>query len=542
VNPAKTSAWNIVDMTGDWYPTVKGPVVPDPANRAMRYRAPINGQNNVLIDYFVESTDTKGNRARSDIDQVWVGSNTSGGGVGGGGNSTGGTVTLVPSTPIAGQALTVTYNPAGRSLATATAVNIHHGFNGANWTALPGVAMTKNGNSWDFTYTVPGNATTIAMVFNSGGSNWDNNSNTNWNFNVSNQPPGGAPSTPAGVTASAVSSNRVNLTWTAVAGATSYSVRRDGVFVGNSTSTNFSDTTVQPGTTYSYTVLALNLSGNSGASIPVSATTPASPPEPPPFAMEGNPAQGYLLTSPGMKIHAAMRGTKLYVATWFASQQGGNDHFIFVSDSLLPAATANISAAWNKTGRIAIDPAKPYLAQESSNGWVGWTNAPGNSSVSASILGNSMEGVIDLVQAFGSVPATVHIAAAAIQTGNGGALASQAPSAKTQNGDIEPGEFLSIPTAALRDSHGDGKFDRLDPRRGLRVEGVERPSGANSYALTVPAVPGIRYQVQAKNSLSDTQWTNVGEAVEAVLGTVTLSGNNTSQTGPAVFYRVQAMQ
>jgi hypothetical protein len=121
-------------------------------------------------------------------------------------------------------------------------------------------------------------------------------------------------------------------------------------------------------------------------------------------------------------------------------------------------------------------------------------------------------------------------------------LASQAPSAKTQNGDIEPGEFLSIPTAALRDSHGDGKLDRLDPRRGLRVEGVERPSGANSYALTVPAVPGIRYQVQAKNSLSDTQWTNVGEAVEAVLGTVTLSGNNTSQTGPAVFYRVQAMQ
>jgi hypothetical protein len=61
-----------------------------------------------------------------------------------------------------------------------------------------------------------------------------------------------------------------------------------------------------------------------------------------------------LLASPGMKIHAAVRGTKLYIATWFASPQNGNDHFIFVTDQLLSSASAAVTGAWKKAGQIAM--------------------------------------------------------------------------------------------------------------------------------------------------------------------------------------------
>ena len=38
--------------------------------------------------------------------------------------------------------------------------------------------------------------------------------------------------------------------------------------------------------------------------------------------------------------------------------------------------------------------------------------------------------------------------------------------------DIDPSEFFVIPTAALHDDNGDGKFDRLDPALGFTLLGV----------------------------------------------------------------------
>ena len=270
-NPAKNSAWNIVDMTGDWYPTVKGPLVPEPANRAMRYRAPVNGQTNKLIDYFVEATDTKGNTSRSDIDQVWVGESSDGGGGGGGG--TGGPVTVSPAPPVAGQPVTVTYDPTGRGLASATSVNIHHGFNGSNWTVLPGVAMTKTGSNWTYTYNVATNATNISMVFNSAGNNWDNNNNANWNFSVTNQPPTDPPATPTGLAATNTTSTSTTLSWNPANTASGYVLFRNGTQVAAPVGTNHTDTGLSPETTYTFTVRATNSAGQSGLSGGVNVTT-----------------------------------------------------------------------------------------------------------------------------------------------------------------------------------------------------------------------------------------------------------------------------
>jgi hypothetical protein len=102
-----------------------------------------------------------------------------------------------------------------------------------------------------------------------------------------------------------------------------------------------------------------------------------------------------------------------------------------------------------------------------------------------------MEGTIDLVAAFGSMPATIYLCAAAYQTADGGALAAQCPAGSGP--DIDPSEFFAIPTAALQDNNGDGKFDRLDPALGFTLQSVQHVSGG--YVINWAAMPGHTYQV-----------------------------------------------
>ena len=89
-----------------------------------------------------------------------------------------------------------------------------------------------------------------------------------------------SPTVPAGLKASAVSSSRVDLSWTAstddvaVAG---YQVYRDGVQAATTASTAYSDTGRSAGTTYAYAVTAYDAAGNvSAKSASVSAATPGS--------------------------------------------------------------------------------------------------------------------------------------------------------------------------------------------------------------------------------------------------------------------------
>lgn len=94
-----------------------------------------------------------------------------------------------------------------------------------------------------------------------------------------------APSVPANLKATVTAAPAVDLTWDAATdntAVTGYKVLRDGAALGDVTATNYTDSTVEAGRTYSYAVKAFDAAGNvSAASAPAQAVIPAPPPPPP---------------------------------------------------------------------------------------------------------------------------------------------------------------------------------------------------------------------------------------------------------------------
>jgi len=90
-----------------------------------------------------------------------------------------------------------------------------------------------------------------------------------------------APSVPTNLSASAISTSQIDLTWTPSTdnvGVAGYRIYRDGTQVATSTAASFSDTGLSASTTYAYTVAATDAAGNvSGPSASASATTSAAP-------------------------------------------------------------------------------------------------------------------------------------------------------------------------------------------------------------------------------------------------------------------------
>jgi hypothetical protein len=182
---AGVGAWQSIAMTSRAFPAgnVYGNPGLDfyvlPQYIATQYTAQVTGIRSKLVDYYIEAVDAKGNVSRSPIDHVYVGAGSTGGGT-----TPGAAVTLSPTTPTACQSVTVTYDPAGRVLAGATSVKVHHGFN--NWTNVtsPDPAMTLANGKWTITLPVASTATQLDLVFNNGASTWDNNGGADWHFTV----------------------------------------------------------------------------------------------------------------------------------------------------------------------------------------------------------------------------------------------------------------------------------------------------------------------------------------------------------------------
>lgn len=343
------------------------------------------------------------------------------------------------------------------------------------------------------------------------------------------------PSPPLNLAATAVSGSQIRLTWTATPSATLYRIHRNGAEIGTTTTTEYLDKNLAASTPYTYQVKAENFYGFSGLSTAVWPLTLAGNE----FLMDGTPDfSGYLLSNPGMTIYAAVRGTRLYVATWSPgnNNNGTSDHFILISDTLLGAAST--AAPWGKLGLMAISGNKPYLAGESTTDYAGWFNVSGSNPLLKNPVNSGvMEGSMDLVQAFGAMPSQIYVAAVAYATADGGTLAAQAPPAVgTPDNNLDPGEFLMIPIAAIVDSAQDGTYDILDPARKFMIHAVSLDS-SNRPLLAWKTFPGRSYTVWRRANLMETTWTQLRQS-QAAPGEWEMIYTDTNAPTPRSFYKI----
>ncbi|MFD5506876.1 chitinase [Streptomyces sp. NPDC127051] len=111
------------------------------------------------------------------------------------------------------------------------------------------------------------------------------------------------PAAPTGLTASGATASSLNLSWSASAGATSYTLHRDGAAPVSVTGTSATVTGLAASTTYTFQVSAVNAAGESARSAPVSASTTSG---------GGNPG------NPGLPAHALVG----YLHASFANGSG----------------------------------------------------------------------------------------------------------------------------------------------------------------------------------------------------------------------------
>jgi hypothetical protein len=113
-------------------------------------------------------------------------------------------------------------------------------------------------------------------------------------------PPNGAPYAPTGLSATG-GVGQITLSWTAGSGATSYDLYRsaesgyqsDTPVVTGITGTNYTDLSLNSGTTYYYRVAGINASGQSGFAPEANATTSGVNPDPAQFHFETDPQRWY---------------------------------------------------------------------------------------------------------------------------------------------------------------------------------------------------------------------------------------------------------
>lgn len=296
ITPSKVGAWQEFpmqvrdlnpDMNGvDWIPNTRDTLAVVPAqDTGDLYYAYLSGFRNQLLDYYVEMTDSRGNVTRSEIQQVFVGAGTYSPSSTGSGfveDMNGAVKGVYPFLVIDKQAPTVPGAPVASQL-TDRSVTL-------NWSAsTDNVGVTG--------YTVYRNSTAIGTVTGTSFSDSGLTPSTVYSYQVTAQDAAGnvsdrsattsvttkpadttAPTAPGQPTAGTVTAVSVALSWAASTdnyGVAQYVVLRNGVQVGTSTTTSFTDSGLAPSTAYSYTIQAKDAAGNLSTASPVRSVTTA---------------------------------------------------------------------------------------------------------------------------------------------------------------------------------------------------------------------------------------------------------------------------
>ncbi len=404
-----------------------------PTYIADEYWAKVSGYENVLIDYYVEAVDVKGNVKRSPIQHVWVGS--------GDGNNTSSYVSWQPSPPIAGKDITITYDKSNSPLANSSAIYIHYGFDNWDVSTITDKPMQENNGIFSYTINLPSDITEVDFVFHDENNNWDNNSNEDWKIPViqAYQYVKWNPENP-------LQGETINITYeinnSPLNGAESlkiyYSFDNWNYTYSKNMSINNNTAVISiliPQNCQIFSFYFENEKGdidnNNGKNWNISITSN--------FVMDGILDSGVSeILNENFHLWYKISGNVLYVATEPAVNE---DVFIFVASEV---KTNMISAPWSKSGYVA-EINGGYLAAESNNDYFSWTGFSDGVSA-AQNKSNVLEGIVDLSQSFDSIPRYVYVCVARYETHDGGGLLYQIPESADNNGNIEKSEFAVIPT------------------------------------------------------------------------------------------------
>ncbi|WP_394327626.1 discoidin domain-containing protein [Paenibacillus macquariensis] len=143
-----------------------------------------------------------------------------------------------------------------------------------------------------------------------------------------------APTAPSNLTTTVISSNQINLNWTASTdnvGVVGYQVFRGSTQVGTPTGTTFNDTGLTPSTAYSYKVKAIDAAGNLSANSNTATATTSSTPTTGTNLALGKTAVASSVEGSGFEASKATDGNS---TTRWASVEGNNNEWIYVDLSV----------------------------------------------------------------------------------------------------------------------------------------------------------------------------------------------------------------
>ncbi len=151
-----------------------------------------------------------------------------------------------------------------------------------------------------------------------------------------------APSVPTNLSATAVSSTQVNLSWTASTdnvGVTGYKIYRGGSLLATPAATSYQNTGLTAGTSYSYTVSAVDAAGNESAQSTAAQATTTAPDTTGPTVSVSAPTNG-----------ATVSGTIAFSANASDSGSGVHDVQFYVDGTAVNDDTSSpYSYQWNTT-------------------------------------------------------------------------------------------------------------------------------------------------------------------------------------------------
>lgn len=180
-----------------------------------------------------------------------------------------------------------------------------------------------------------------------------------------------APTVPTGVTATPGNA-QVVVSWTAstdAVGVTGYRIYRGGTLVGSPTGTAYTDTGLTNGTTYSYTVAAIDAAGNLSATSSAVTATPAVPADTTPPTVPGTPTAAAALVSATVTFTAS---TDAVGVTGYRVYSSADNYVsVVATGTSSPITVSGLNAATSYTFKVAaVDAAGNVSAQSPASGAV----------------------------------------------------------------------------------------------------------------------------------------------------------------------------